>query len=78
MGAPRGGHYGGDPQRLFVMGHSAGAYNAAMIALDGRWLAEQGMTPSALRGWIGRPGRMISCRSKIRPPNRCSLSCYAA
>ncbi|MYM31569.1 alpha/beta hydrolase fold domain-containing protein [Duganella sp. CY15W] len=50
------GHYGGDPQRLFVMGHSAGAYNAAMIALDGRWLAEQGMTPSALRGWIGLAG----------------------
>jgi acetyl esterase/lipase len=48
--------YGGDPQRLFVMGHSAGAYNAAMIALDPRWLAEQGMAPSALRGWIGMAG----------------------
>ncbi|MYN30087.1 alpha/beta hydrolase [Duganella levis] len=48
--------YGGDPQRLFVMGHSAGAYNAAMIALDPRWLAEQGMAPSALRGWIGLAG----------------------
>jgi acetyl esterase/lipase len=48
--------YGGDPQRLYVMGHSAGAYNAAMVALDGRWLAEQGMTPSDLRGWIGLAG----------------------
>jgi acetyl esterase/lipase len=38
------------------MGHSAGAYNAAMIALDPRWLAEQGMAPSALRGWIGLAG----------------------
>ncbi|NVM80110.1 acetyl esterase/lipase [Duganella sp. SG902] len=51
--APR---YGGDPKRLFVMGHSAGAYNAAMIALDGRWLAEQGLSPAALRGWIGLAG----------------------
>jgi acetyl esterase/lipase len=48
--------YGGDPQRLYVMGHSAGAYNAAMVALDGRWLAEQGMAPSDLRGWIGLAG----------------------
>src|SRR4051812_36633720 len=48
--------YGGDPKRLYVMGHSAGAYNAAMIALDKRWLAQQGMTPSALSGWIGLAG----------------------
>jgi len=26
--------YGGNPAKLFVMGHSAGAYNAAMLALD--------------------------------------------
>jgi len=48
--------YGGDPKRLFVMGHSAGAYNAAMLALDKRWLAKQGMTPSILQGWIGLAG----------------------
>lgn len=48
--------YGGDANKLFVMGHSAGAYNAAMIALDSRWLAKQGMTPAALRGWIGMAG----------------------
>lgn len=48
--------YGGDPQRLFVMGHSSGAYNAAMMALDAQWLARQGMQPAALRGWIGLAG----------------------
>jgi acetyl esterase/lipase len=48
--------YGGNPERLFVMGHSAGAYNAAMVALDARWLGTQGMQPSALRGWIGLAG----------------------
>ena len=51
--APR---HGGDPKRLFLMGHSAGAYNAAMVALDGRWLAAHGLTPAALRGWIGLAG----------------------
>lgn len=49
-------HYGGDPKRLYLMGHSAGAYNAAMLALDPRWLAAYGMTPMALRGWIGLAG----------------------
>ncbi len=48
--------YGGDPTRLFVMGHSSGAYNAAMVALDARLLAQYGMTPAALRGWIGLAG----------------------
>ncbi len=48
--------YGGDPARLYVMGHSAGAYNAAMVALDPRWLERQGLKTSALRGWIGLAG----------------------
>jgi len=48
--------YGGDPKRVFLMGHSAGAYNAAMVALDPRWLAAYGLTPSAVRGWIGLAG----------------------
>lgn len=48
--------HGGDPRRIFVMGHSAGAYNAAMLALDERWLAKAGMKNTALRGWIGLAG----------------------
>ena len=51
--APR---YGGDTRRLFLMGHSSGAYNAAMLALDPRWLAAAGITPSVLAGWIGLAG----------------------
>ena len=48
--------YGGDAKRLYVMGHSSGAYNAAMIALDPRWLKPAGLAPSALAGWIGLAG----------------------
>jgi acetyl esterase/lipase len=48
--------FGGNAKRMYVMGHSAGAYNAAMIALDKRWLNAYGMDPSALRGWIGLAG----------------------
>lgn len=47
---------GGNPQRVFVMGHSAGAYNAAMLALDPRWLASTGHQPTELAGWIGLAG----------------------
>lgn len=50
------GDYGAHPARVFVMGHSAGAYNAAMVALDPRWLAAQDLSPSRLAGWIGLAG----------------------
>lgn len=48
--------YGGDLKRVFVMGHSAGAYNAAMVALDPRWLHAAGAATGQLRGWIGLAG----------------------
>ena len=41
--------YNGDPGRIFLLGHSAGAYNAAMIALDGRYLHGAGSSTSAIR-----------------------------
>ena len=47
---------GASPGRLFVMGHSAGAYNAAMLALDPRWLGAVGLAPRQLAGWIGLAG----------------------
>ena len=47
---------GGNPQRVFVMGHSAGAYNAAMLALDSRWLRPTGHSPAELAGFIGLAG----------------------
>lgn len=48
--------YSGNPRRVVVMGHSAGAYNAAMIALDPRWLKQQGRHPAELAGWVGLAG----------------------
>jgi acetyl esterase/lipase len=47
---------GGNPQRVYVMGHSAGAYNAAMLALDPSRLAPAGHSPHELAGWIGLAG----------------------
>ncbi|RZL39586.1 MAG: alpha/beta hydrolase [Rubrivivax sp.] len=47
---------GGNPRRVFVMGHSAGGYNAAMLALDARWLAPTGHAPRELAGFVGLAG----------------------
>lgn len=54
--ADRAASFGASRERLFVMGHSAGAYNAAMLALDPRWLARAGLAPRQLAGWIGLAG----------------------
>jgi len=48
--------YGADPQRLVLMGHSAGGYNAAMLALDPRWLGGVGVSQSQVSSWIGMAG----------------------
>lgn len=43
------GEYGGDPARVAVSGHSAGAYIAAMLTLDRRWLMAEGVDPRIVR-----------------------------
>lgn len=48
--------YGGDPRRLFVAGHSAGAQIAALLGTDARHLAAVGMAPRDLAGVIGLAG----------------------
>ncbi|MDQ1092835.1 acetyl esterase/lipase [Xanthomonas sacchari] len=48
--------YGGDPQRLVLMGHSAGAHIAALLATDGHWLQAQGLSPRQLCGLVGLAG----------------------
>jgi acetyl esterase/lipase len=49
--------FGGDPAKLFLSGHSAGAYNAVSLATDRRWLGEVKLDPkSDLAGVIGLAG----------------------
>lgn len=44
-------------EKLSLMGHSAGAYNSAMLAMDDRWLAAEGLNRSELlTAWIGLAG----------------------
>jgi len=56
--------HGGDPARVLVIGHSAGAYLAMLLATDPRWLAAQMLTPRDIAGvapvsgffWVDREG----------------------
>lgn len=43
---------GGDPARIFLMGHSAGAHLVALVGTDGRYLEAVQMAPGMLRGVI--------------------------
>lgn len=47
---------GGDPSRVFVMGHSAGAQIAALLATDAKYLRAHQLEPCALAGAIGLSG----------------------
>ena len=73
--------YGGDPGKLFVMGHSSGAHLAAMLALDPQWLAEAGGDRARLKGMIGLAGPYDflpltdgDLRDMFGPPERYELS----
>lgn len=49
--------YGGDPARLVLMGHSAGAHIAALLTLDPRWLRRDGLDPHrVVAGMVGLAG----------------------
>lgn len=54
--AAHAAEYGADAQRLFLMGHSAGAHLAALVTLDSRYFAAGAQPPPAIAGVIGLSG----------------------
>ena len=48
--------YGGDPDRVIVSGHSAGAHLSALALLDPRFLEGLGHSSDEICGWIGLSG----------------------
>ncbi len=44
--------YGGDPKRLFIMGHSAGAQLAALLCTDERYLKAEGLSLANIKGCV--------------------------
>lgn len=45
-------NYGGDPSQIYISGHSAGGYLAAMVGMDARWLKPHGISNQQLAGII--------------------------
>ena len=50
------GEFGGDPQRIVLMGHSAGAHMAAFLAFNRAFLAAAGARPASIKGLVGLSG----------------------
>ncbi len=48
--------FGGDPSHIVVVGHSAGAHTAALLALDEGYLRRAGVPPEAVRGVVSIAG----------------------
>lgn len=48
--------HGGDASRVVLVGHSAGAYNAIMLALDAHYLRDAGVDASRVHGAVGIAG----------------------
>ncbi|MBA4017075.1 MAG: alpha/beta hydrolase [Pirellula sp.] len=44
--------HGGDPTRIFIMGHSAGAQLAALVSTDERYLKAEGLSLDIVRGCV--------------------------
>jgi acetyl esterase/lipase len=60
--------WGADPERIVLMGHSAGAYNAAMLTFDPQWLAAEGLVAQRdVAGLVGLAGPydFLPIRSRI-------------
>ena len=48
--------YGGDPDRIYVSGHSAGGHSALMLALDRQYLRAVGLEPADIAGVVSLAG----------------------
>jgi acetyl esterase/lipase len=65
--------HGGNPNRIYVSGHSAGGYLAAMVGLDKRWLAIHSIDADRLAGIVPYSGQCIThftIRSERGIPDR--------
>ena len=66
--------YGGDPNRIFISGGSAGSYLAALITMDKSWLEARGVDIDKIAGLIPVSGHMIT-HFTVRKEKGISASC---
>jgi acetyl esterase/lipase len=54
------GNYGGDPKKIYLSGHSAGAYLSTLITLDRKWLATHRLDAGEIRGLVALSAQMVA------------------
>ena len=73
--------YNGDPKRIFVSGHSAGAYLATCLATMPQFLEKQGCRPGDFAAYISISGEMVThraiCAERGLPKGRIVIDEYA-
>ena len=52
--------YGGDPDNIYLSGHSAGGYLTSMVGLDKKWLAKYDHDPDSLAALVPFSGQVIT------------------
>ena len=67
---------GVDPNRIVLMGHSAGAHLVALVGTDMRYLTKAGLKPDAVRGVIALDGAAYDVARQMQEGNRVMASTY--
>src|SRR5262245_27385010 len=68
--------HGGDPGRMFVMGHSAGAQLAALVCTDGRYLKAEGLPLLVVKGCVPVDGDTYDVPMQIRTVGKKRAAIY--
>ncbi|WP_300433980.1 alpha/beta hydrolase [Christiangramia sp.] len=73
--------YGGDEEKIFLMGYSAGGYLASLVGLDKKWLSNYGINTNQLAGLFILSGQMVTHSTIIEemgyPDNKILIDEYA-
>ncbi len=68
---------GGDPKRIYIVGHSAGGHLVSELALDPKWLAKHELKPSAIAGVASLSGVYDVTVSDVFGPDAPSRKVYS-
>lgn len=60
------GQYGGDPNSIFVMGHSAGAQLAALVCIDDRYVKAEGLALRMVKGCVPLDGDTYDVATQVK------------
>lgn len=74
-------NYGGDEEKIFLMGYSAGGYLASLVGLDKKWLSKYGINTNQLAGLFILSGQMVTHSTITKemgyPDNKILIDEYA-